>query len=137
MAKRDRKAPENDAEPTTGGDVDTTGIDVDVIEADEMRPRGKRRARERRTAGGDTLPGKVGVVDVAAEEGDADGGRNPFVRIWIFLRQVVAELKKVIWPTRREMVVYAIAVLIFVALVTAVISGLDIGFAKLALLVFG
>ncbi|GAC56573.1 putative preprotein translocase SecE subunit [Gordonia hirsuta DSM 44140 = NBRC 16056] len=133
MAKRDRKAPDGDAERTTGDD---TGIDVDVIEADEMKPSGKRRARERRTASGESLPGKAGVVDVAAEEG-TETTRNPFLRVWIFLKQVVTELKKVIWPTRREMIVYSIGVLIFVALVTAVIFGLDIGFAKLTLLVFG
>ncbi|GAA3951553.1 preprotein translocase subunit SecE [Gordonia caeni] len=135
MAKRDRKAPKDDAEPI-GDDADT-GIDVDVIEADEMKPTGKRRARERRTPTGETLPGKTGVVDVTAEEGEGSDSRNPFVRVWTFLRQVVTELKKVIWPTRREMVVYSIGVLIFVALVTAIIAGLDIGFAKLMLSVFG
>lgn len=135
MAKRDRKAPKNDAELTTD---DETGIDVDVIEADEMKPSGKRRARERRTASGESKPtGKAGVVDVAAEEGDGMESRNPFVRIWTFLRQVVIELKKVIWPTKHEMIVYSIGVLIFVALVTAVIFGLDIGFAELMLKVFG
>ncbi|MFZ2509799.1 MAG: preprotein translocase subunit SecE [Gordonia sp. (in: high G+C Gram-positive bacteria)] len=135
MAKRDRKAPKDDAELTVGDD---TGIDVDVIEADEMKPSGKRRARERRTASGDSTPtGKAGVVDVAAEEGAGMDSRNPFVRVWTFLTQVVAELKKVIWPTRHEMVVYSIGVLVFVALVTAVIFGLDVGFAKLTLLVFG
>ena len=135
MAKRDRKAPKDDAEPN-GDDVDT-GIDVDVIEADEMKPTGKRRARERRTSTGETLPGKTGVVDVAAEEGSGSDSRNPFVQVWTFLRQVVTELKKVIWPTRREMVVYSIGVLVFVSLVTAIIAGLDIGFAKLMLAVFG
>ncbi|MFC0316252.1 preprotein translocase subunit SecE [Gordonia phosphorivorans] len=136
MAKRDRKAPKDDAELTTGDDADT-GIDVDVIEADEMRPQGKRRARERRTASGESLPGKVGVVDPAAEEGTSADSRNPFVRIWVFLRQVVTEMKKVIWPTRREMIVYTIGVLLFVSAVTAAIFGMDIGFAKLTLLVFG
>lgn len=135
MAKRDRKAPKNDSESTTDDD---TGIDVDVIEADEMKPSGKRRARERRSASGDSKPtGKAGVVDVAAEEGTGMDSRNPLVKIWTFLTQVVAELKKVIWPTKHEMIVYSIGVLIFVALVTAVIFGLDVGFAKLTLLVFG
>ncbi len=133
MAKRDRKAPKDDAEATTGDD---TGIDVDVIEADELKPQGKRRARERRTADGRTKPAKAGGVDVDAEEAGTDS-RNPFVRIWVFLTQVVGELKKVIWPTRREMVVYSIGVLVFVSLVTAIIAGLDIGFAKLMLTVFG
>ncbi|MFT3661197.1 MAG: preprotein translocase subunit SecE [Gordonia sp. (in: high G+C Gram-positive bacteria)] len=112
-------------------------MDVDVIEADELKPQGKRRARERRSADGRTGSGAAGVAKPAAGEESGSASKNPFVRIWVFLTQVVGELKKVIWPTRREMVVYGIGVLVFVALVTAVITGLDVGFAKLMLLVFG
>ena len=39
-----------------------------------------------------------------------------------FYRQVVAELRKVIWPDRGQMVKYTIAVLIFVSLMGALVS---------------
>ena len=71
------------------------------------------------------------------KKASAEESRNPFVRIWLFLTQVVAELKKVIWPTRREMITYTIVVLVFVIVMTAFISGLDLLFAKGVLWLFG
>ena len=68
---------------------------------------------------------------------DAGSSRNPFVFVWTYLRQVVAEMRKVIWPNRREMVNYTIVVLIFLVFMTALIGAVEIGLAKLVLLIFG
>ncbi|MGI8760694.1 MAG: preprotein translocase subunit SecE [Jatrophihabitantaceae bacterium] len=54
-----------------------------------------------------------------------------------FVRESVSELRKVLWPSRNELVTYAIVVIIFLVIMTAIVAGLDIGFAKLVLLVFG
>jgi preprotein translocase subunit SecE len=62
---------------------------------------------------------------------------NPFVALIRFVREVVGEMRKVLWPTRRELIVYTVAVIIFVAVLIAIVGGLDFGFAKLVLLVFG
>ena len=43
----------------------------------------------------------------------------------LFYRQVVAELRKVIWPTRRELVTYTTVVLVFVAGLTVIVAVLD------------
>ena len=32
--------------------------------------------------------------------------RNPFVRLWTFLKEVLVELRKVVTPTRKELVRY-------------------------------
>ncbi|EGD55316.1 preprotein translocase subunit SecE [Gordonia neofelifaecis] len=127
MAKRDRKA---------SGDVndDLVVDDVDQSDTAELRPSGKRSARGRRGAGSATAVAERTSESTAT---DTRASRNPFVRIWIFLKQVVSEMRKVVWPTRNEMVNYVIAVFAFVVVVTAFIAGLDIGFAKLTLLVFG
>jgi preprotein translocase subunit SecE len=60
-----------------------------------------------------------------------------FGRLVNFVREVVAELRKVIWPTRKELLTYTAVVVVFVTIVTSVVAGLDYGFAKLVLLVFG
>jgi preprotein translocase subunit SecE len=60
-----------------------------------------------------------------------------FARVALFLRQVVAELRKVIWPTRKELIQYTWVVLIFVLVMGAYIGVLDFGFAKAVLAVFG
>jgi preprotein translocase subunit SecE len=54
-----------------------------------------------------------------------------------FLREVVAELRKVIWPGRRELITYTTVVIIFVAVMVALVAGLDLLFAKGVIAVFG
>ncbi|HEY6796516.1 MAG TPA: preprotein translocase subunit SecE [Kineosporiaceae bacterium] len=58
-------------------------------------------------------------------------------RVRLFLRQVVAELKKVVRPTRHELITYTSVVLVFVLAVMTYVSILDLGFGKLVLWAFG
>jgi len=53
-----------------------------------------------------------------------------------FYRQVVAELRKVVWPTQQQLITYFIVVLVFVAVVMTLVSLLDLGFGKLVFAVF-
>jgi len=53
-----------------------------------------------------------------------------------FYRQVVAELRKVVWPTRSQVVQYFIVVLVFVLIMMAIVSGLDYGFGQLMFKIF-
>lgn len=53
-----------------------------------------------------------------------------------FYRQVVAELRKVVWPTREQLVTYFIVVMVFVVVMMTFISLLDLGFGKLVLEIF-
>jgi len=54
-----------------------------------------------------------------------------------FYKQVVAELRKVIWPTRRELLTYTSVVLVFVVFMVAVVSLFDFLFSQGVLRVFG
>ncbi len=63
--------------------------------------------------------------------------RGLFARLGLFYRQVVAELRKVIWPTRRELTTYTIVVLFFVAFLTAFVAVLDAVFGRGVLIIFG
>jgi len=58
-------------------------------------------------------------------------------RISRFIREVVAELRKVIWPTRKELVTYAVVVVFFIAVLMTIIAGFDYGFARAVQWVFG
>jgi preprotein translocase subunit SecE len=60
-----------------------------------------------------------------------------FGRLGRFVREVVAELRKVIWPTRKELLTYTSVVIVFMTIMVALITGLDYVFAKGVLLVFG
>jgi preprotein translocase subunit SecE len=54
-----------------------------------------------------------------------------------FYRQIVAELRKVVWPTQQQLVTYFIVVLVFVLVIMTIVSLLDLGFGKLVFKVFG
>lgn len=54
-----------------------------------------------------------------------------------FLRQVVAELRKVVWPTQEQLRTYFIVVLFFVLVMMAIVSLLDLGFGRAAFAIFG
>jgi preprotein translocase subunit SecE len=55
----------------------------------------------------------------------------------LFVRQVIAELRKVIWPTRKELVTYTTVALTFVLVMVLIVTVLDYGFTKLVFAVLG
>ncbi|GAA1964996.1 hypothetical protein GCM10009717_34790 [Agromyces allii] len=63
--------------------------------------------------------------------------RNPFARIALFIRQVIAELKKVVTPTRKELFSFTVVVLVFVVIMMALVWALDSVFGWVVLYVFG
>ena len=62
---------------------------------------------------------------------------NPFVFVYNYLKQVVAEMRKVIWPSRKQMLTYTSVVLAFLAFMVTLVGLADLGLTKLVLLVFG
>jgi preprotein translocase subunit SecE len=55
----------------------------------------------------------------------------------LFFRQIVGELRKVIWPTRKELVTFTVVTMVFVVFMVIVVTSLDYGFTKLVFEVFG
>jgi preprotein translocase subunit SecE len=54
-----------------------------------------------------------------------------------FYRQVVAELRKVVYPTQQQVVTYFLVVLVFVLVMMTIVSGLDYAFGKAMFAIFG
>jgi len=88
------------------------------------------------------------VTDVSADtRGSGRAGRrtgrggNPVTRFFrsvsLFVSQILDELRKVVRPTRSELVNYTIVVIVFVTFVMALVSAVDFGFTRLVLWVFG
>ena len=66
------------------------------------------------------------------ERGSRDKGRSDKrTSPTTFYRQVVAELRKVVWPTQQQLVTYFFVVMVFVAFMMALIAGLDLAIGKL------
>ncbi|WP_400995471.1 preprotein translocase subunit SecE [Agromyces sp. GXQ0307] len=74
---------------------------------------------------------------VANAKRESAARRNPFARIALFIRQVIGELKKVVTPTRKELASFTAVVLVFVAIMMAIVYGLDQLFSWLVVFVFG
>ena len=62
---------------------------------------------------------------------------NIFMRIGLFIKQIIDELRKVVTPTAKELFFWSLAGAIFVLLLMALVTGMDYGLGKLVLLVFG
>lgn len=109
----------------------------------DTRPKTAAAARAKRAKAADAEAEGGKATLSKAEQGIATRKRDvaekrpsPIARLFLFLREVVSELRKVIWPTRKQQLTYTVVVLVFVAFVVAFVSGLDYGFTKLVFLVF-
>ncbi len=69
--------------------------------------------------------------------GNPAGRPSAWARFTLFLRQIVAELRKVIWPTRKELITYTWVVIVFVAIFTTIVAVYDLVFTRLVLQLFG
>ncbi len=93
---------------------------------DELLSRGGGTAVRERTKGADSPKAKKEVRRTGF-----------FGRIGGFFREVVSELRKVIWPNRRELLTYTTIVIGFVVVMTTIVGFLDLGLGKLILWAFG
>jgi preprotein translocase subunit SecE len=87
--------------------------------------------------GGTATRSRVAKTGESTSKRTETGRVGFFGRIARFFREVVAELRKVIWPTRKELITYTAVVVVFVAIMLTVIGLLDVAFARGMLWVFG
>ncbi len=118
MAESNRRGDEDATEHVD--DVFDDAVDDDATEDDSQGSRGGGTAVKER-AKSEATERKVGF----------------FGRIGRFVREVISELRKVIWPTRNELLTYTAVVVVFVAIMLAIVSGLDYLYARGVLFVFG
>ena len=100
--------------------------------ADKAKARGKGKDAESKSA---TRGEHKGRPTPSRDNRESRVGL--FARGFRFLREVVAELRKVIWPTRKQMITYTAVVLVFVTFMVALIAFLDIGLSKGVAALFG
>ncbi|MFE9662181.1 MULTISPECIES: preprotein translocase subunit SecE [unclassified Streptomyces] len=91
----------------------------------------------------------VGSIDMPDAQDDASdtqkktrkggkrGKKGPFGRLALFYRQIVAELRKVVWPNRSELTTYTTVVIIFVVIMIGIVTVLDLGLDRVAKYIFG
>ncbi len=125
------------ADPDTGSDEDAAAGAAGAAASGSGRvAAGSARAAARRSAARAATTESKGAA-TPGRSATATERPNIFGRIARFLREVVSELRKVIWPTRNQMVTYTIVVIIFVSFMVALVAGLDVLFARAVLAIFG
>jgi preprotein translocase subunit SecE len=127
------------ADAGSGTAGDTGSAEAAAVARPSGKRRGSGRSSSRPVAKGPAAKGPAarGRATPTRTKQESPSKGNPVSRILRYLREVVAELRKVIWPTRNELITYTAVVLVFVAFMVALTSGLDLAFARGVLLVFG
>ena len=143
----------DDADAAADGGADEQSGGRTAVVTRPQRPTGKR-SRQRADVDDADDAGSSGAVELtessAKEEAAAkkpkkaqkarkssEQSTNPILYVYNYLRQVVAELRKVIWPNRKQMGTYTSVVLAFLVFMVTLIGLVDLGLGRLVLLVFG
>ncbi len=105
--------------------------DVELTESEKVAQAAAGARPARKQAGesgkGHATPRRKGA-------GDAEHKRTTPAQ---FVREVVSELKKVVWPTGEQLQQYFVVVLVFVLIMIGIVSLLDLGFGAAILKLFG
>ncbi|MEU0298835.1 preprotein translocase subunit SecE [Streptomyces sp. NPDC006175] len=88
---------------------------IDMPDAEDETPESKKKTRK----------------------GGKRGKKGPLGRLALFYRQIVAELRKVVWPTRSQLSTYTAVVIVFVVVMIGLVTVIDFGFARVIKYVFG
>ena len=65
------------------------------------------------------------------KSGEKGGTSNLFKTVGLFLRQAKVELKKVKWPTRKELIASTVVVIVLTLLVSLYLGLVDLGLIKI------
>ena len=120
MAESNRRGDEDATEHVD--DVFDDAVDDDATAEDDANTSGR---------------GGTAVKERAKSEAAEKKSGGIFGRIGRFVREVISELRKVIWPTRHELLTYTAVVVVFLTIMTAIVVGFDFLYAKGVLFVFG
>jgi preprotein translocase subunit SecE len=125
-----------DADADDVGDLaDEDDVDDDTDDTSDEPVRSRKRKVSAGASGGGVAVARAKSKEATGRKGG--GGIPGFGRLARFVREIVAELQKVIWPTRKELLTYTTVVVVFVAIMMTFVSLLDLGFVRVMFLVFG
>lgn len=138
--------PEDDTDLESGADPTADADPADSVDTDRTRgatpvtsgraTAGSARAAARRSGVRSGVTERKGTPTRSRETAHTEK-RNVFSFLGRYIREVAAELRKVIWPARSQMVTYTLVVIVFVTFMVALVAGLDVLFAKGVLAIFG
>ncbi|HKI50137.1 MAG TPA: preprotein translocase subunit SecE [Desulfobacteria bacterium] len=85
----------------------------------------------------DAKPARVVQKRAKAAKSGESGASNVFKTVGLFLRQAKVELKKVKWPTRKELIASTVVVIVLTILISFYLGLVDLGLIKIIKHVIG
>ena len=129
-------AEDEDVDDLDDADEDDFEDDLDDEDDEDKAPVGRGRSVATSRASTKAAAGRTRATTRTRTK-DRDLRPGLVGRFVNFVREVVAELQKVIWPTRKELLTYTTVVVVFVAIMMTFVALLDYGFARAMFAVFG
>jgi preprotein translocase subunit SecE len=125
---------DSDADSDAAADGDGKSAKVGATAASGVA--GSNRAAAR-AASSSRAAATTAKKDAPTRQRDTSERAGYFARIGRFIREVVAELRKVIWPSRKQWATFTLVVIVFLVIMVALVSGLDVLFHLVVGKVFG
>jgi preprotein translocase subunit SecE len=123
----------SDAEDLDGASAEVEPRDAAELKAAEKTKSKDKKSRSERRA--EQAKAKARARTTASTEKKAP--RKKRTSPALFYRQVVAELRKVVWPTRTELFTYTSVVIVFVLCIIGIVALIDFGLTHAVQAVFG
>jgi preprotein translocase subunit SecE len=111
--------------------------ETDASDEDQVKGSGKKDAAKKDASKSSKGKSTPKAKTKRPKKAGSSSSVNPIMFVYNYLKQVVAEMRKVIWPNRKQMFSYTSVVLVFLAFMVALVGGADLGLSKLVLFVFG
>jgi len=121
----------SDAEDLDGASAQVEPRDAAELKAAEKTKSGKSRSDRRADKA------KARARARSAAVADRKAPRKKRTSPALFYRQIVAELRKVVWPTRTELFTYTSVVIVFVLCIIGIVALIDFGLTHAVQAVFG
>lgn len=116
-------------------DLDGASAEVEPLEAAPRKAAAK--TDERRKSRSERRDERVKTRARSKAAAQKRAPRKKRTTPTLYYRQIVAELRKVVWPTRTELGTYTSVVIVFVLCIIAVIALFDFGLTHAVQAVFG
>ncbi|PRZ39142.1 preprotein translocase SecE subunit [Antricoccus suffuscus] len=128
----DEDSDDFDEEADSDEDLDEEELEEDDDEV--AAAKNDKKSKTAKKSKSDKAKKSAGTKKPAASKSAARTPTGGPVR---FVRESAAELGKVVWPTRKQMITYTTVVLIFVVFLVAAIGFYDLGISNLMMKIFG
>ncbi|MFZ0531528.1 MAG: preprotein translocase subunit SecE, partial [Propionicimonas sp.] len=125
------------ADPTDDLDLEAMGLEDVELTEEERVAQVAAQARPVRKAATSEVAGKGHATPKRRSATGTAGDEHKRATPMQFARESVAELKKVVWPTLDQLQQYFVVVLVFVLIMIAIVSVLDLVFGAAILKMFG